>query len=578
MQEIHYEIFRQLGKGGGWALIEAVEDRETALDHARALLEEGKATAVKVVKETYQSSTGDYMGLTIFEAGHSEVKKKNKKVDDIANPSPCFKPDDLYSYHARMTMARLLSEWLARHKLTVTELIHSAAALEKFEATGTTYQHAIQKIAVAQATDSEFSVAQIVKQLNELCTGAIHRVYKDERRKLFPELKAAEFGQLAEKLGLNLEARYVMNGALAKYLAPAKSWDVKLQRLLLLIENVPQEGQGRTLILTSVDTLIAEILNGAAALADLLGHNPDLGHALLNLVELFLGEKVNVAEGAGRGINELARFFSKDELPESRTAIAGRILAELKGFKRLCPDALEDEFKMLRRLGNRLVRGQGKYLSNQDLIEAFTERSRRLITHEPLQQYMQSARTLDEKLERLLVAEENIVGAENKRTLSNFVMPIITANNFEDQLGAGAPVPQRLRRLAELQDRVLRSGFQDVQKNQIAVALDTVAIRIEARAKFLASIEARMTNPIERAQTMVKLCAAGVFTQGDLMMKARRLVMASLAKPGFLNSYIAHLESERRSAIDRDKVLVELATQLEGIGIAQEDAMRALAA
>ena len=129
MQEIHYEIFRQLGKGGGWALIEAVEDRETALDHARALLEEGKATAVKVVKETYQSYTGDYMGLTIFEAGHSEVKKKNKKVDDIANPSPCFKPDDLYSYHARMTMARLLSEWLARHKLTVTELIHSAAAL-----------------------------------------------------------------------------------------------------------------------------------------------------------------------------------------------------------------------------------------------------------------------------------------------------------------------------------------------------------------------------------------------------------------------------------------------------------------
>ncbi len=182
------------------------------------------------------------------------------------------------------------------------------------------------------------------------------------------------------------------------------------------------------------------------------------------------------------------------------------------------------------------------------------------------------------KLEQLLTVEENIVGAENKRTLATFVMPIITSNGFEEQLCAGAPTPQRLRRVAELQERVLRSGFQDVQKNQIAVALDNAAQRIEARMKFLASIETRIANPIERAQTLLKLCAAGVFTQGDLMMKAKRLLMASLAKPGFLSTYIAQVEHERRTSVDRDEIVADLATQLEGIGIAPEDAMRALAA
>ena len=579
MSEVHFEIFRQQGKsGGGWSLVEAMEDRQAALDRARLMLEEGQAAAVRVVKETFQSSTGDYMSLTIFEGGHTEVKKKNTKVEEIENMSPCFKPDDLYSYHARMTMTRILGEWLGRQKLTVTELIHSASALEKFEATGTTFQHAIQKVAVAQAADSESSVSQIVKQLNELCTTAVHRVYKDERRKLFPEIEPGQFGPFATKLGANLDARYVLNGAITKYLAPAKTWDAKLQRLLVLMEEMPAEGPGRALLLTAIDTLVAEMLNGAAALADLLGHNRDLGHALLNLVELFLGTIVNVAEGMGRGINELARSFAKDELPEARAAIAGRILAELKGMKRLCPNSLEEEFKMLRRLGNQLVRGQGKYLSNQDLIGAFTERSRRLVTQEPLQQFMQICKSSDEKLEQLLVVEENIVGAENKRTLSTFMMPIITSNNFEDQLCAGAPIPQRLRRVAELQERVLRSGFQDVQKNLIAVALDAAAQRIEARTKFLASIEARIVNPIERAQTLLKLCAAGVFTQGDLMMKARRLLMASLAKPGFLATYIAQLEKERATGVDRDSVIAELATQLQGVGIAPEDAMRALAA
>jgi hypothetical protein len=578
MSQVHFEIFRQQGKSGGWSLAEAMEDRDAALARARFMLEEGQAAAVRVVKETYQSSTGDYMSLTIFEGGHTEVKKKNKKVEDIATVSPCFKPDDLYSYHARMTMTRILGDWLARQKLTVTELMHGAAALERFEATGTTYQHAIQKVAVAQAAESESTVAQIVKQLNDLCTSAINRVYKDEKRKLFPELQAGEFGPFATKLGANLEGRYVLNGALAKYLAHAKTWDAKLQRLLVLMEELPAEGPGRALLLTAIDTLVAELLNGAAALADLLGHNPDLGHALLNLVELFLGTIVNVAEGAGRGINELARSFAKDELPEARAAIAGRILAELKGLKRLCPSSLDEEFKMLRRLGNQLVRGQGKYLSNQDLIAAFTERSRRLVTQEPLQQFMQVAKASDEKLERLLVVEENIVGAENKRTLSTFMMPIITSNSFEDQLLPGAPVPQRLRRVTELQERVLRSGFQEVQKNLIAVALDAAAQRIESRAKFLASIETRIANPIERAQTLLKLCAAGIFTQGDLTMKARRLLMASLAKPGFLATYIAQLEQERRTGVDKDQAVADLATQLESVGIAPEDALRALAA
>src|SRR5215467_13031451 len=182
MSDVHYEVFRQQGKGGGWSLFEAISDRDAAITRAKEILSGGQASAVRVVKETFHAESGDYMSLTVFEDGKVEVKKKNAKVEEIASPTPCFKPDDLYSYHARMTIARLISDWLARQRLTVTELIHSAAALEKFEATGTTYQHAVQKVAVAQAADSESSVTQIVKQLNDLCTAAIQRVYRDEKR------------------------------------------------------------------------------------------------------------------------------------------------------------------------------------------------------------------------------------------------------------------------------------------------------------------------------------------------------------------------------------------------------------
>jgi hypothetical protein len=577
MPQVHYEIFRQVGKGGGWALVEALEDRGAALKLARSLIDEDHA-AVRVVKETLISGSNDYVSLVLLEEGATPVKKKNKKIEDLDNPVPCFKPDDLYSYHARQTLSRLVGDWLARNRLTATELLHNAAALEKFEATGTTFQHAIQKVAVAQAADTNFPVTQIVRQLNELCTAAINRVYRDEKRGFFPIIDAGQFGTLAEQHGDDPQGRYVLSGSLAKYLAPAANWDTKLQLLLKLMDVLPAEGlPGRALLLTCIDGAVAEMLNGSAALADLLGHNPDLGHALLNLVELFLGTEVHLAEGAGGGINDLARYFARDDLPEARTAIASRILSELKGMKRLCPSSLDEEFKMLRRLANQLVRGQGKYLSHEDLIGAFTDRSKRLVAHEPLLQFMANAKTPDQRVERLMTVEENIIGVENKRILSAFILPIIASNNFENQLLPDAPVLQRLKRIAELQERVLRAGFQDVQKNQIAMALDTVAQRVEDRAKFLHALEARLTNPVERAQAILRLCAANVFTQGDLMMKARRAIIASLAKPGFLSGYIAQMEAQKK-AVDRDTIVMELANQLGAAGIAQEDALRLLAA
>ena len=127
-QEIHFEVFKRVGARGGWSLHEAASSRERALEMAQALMADDKATGVKVVKETYNDETGDYLSLKIFEEGHNQVKV-DPKAEDAPHALPCFKPDDLYSYHARSTIARLLSDFLARCCITVTELLHRGEAL-----------------------------------------------------------------------------------------------------------------------------------------------------------------------------------------------------------------------------------------------------------------------------------------------------------------------------------------------------------------------------------------------------------------------------------------------------------------
>ena len=248
-------------------------------------------------------------------------------------------------------------------------------------------------------------------------------------------------------------------------------------------------------------------------------------------------------------------------------------------MKRLCPASFEYELKMLRRLANHLVRGQGKYLGHEDLISAFTERSKRLVTNEPLAQYLLPAKTPDEKVEKLLLVEENIIGAENKRTLAGFISPILTHPSLDDQVcGPQAQPLARLKRLNELQCSVLQSGIQDPQKNQIAALLDVSAARIEARSKILAGIEARFANPVERAQALLKLCLSGIFTEGTLGAKARHAVLSCLRKPGFVNGYIAKARGEGQPDLDAKTAVDDLLAQLGKIGVSAEDGARILAA
>lgn len=570
--EVHYEIFSRQGAKGGWKMLDVRNDREVAIEFAKSLMADEKATGVKVVKETYNNESGDYLTLKVFEDGHNQFKSTPAQ-EDAPHALPCFKPDDLYSYHARATISRLLGDYLARNKITLTELSHRADALERLEATGTLLQHAIQKIAVAQAASTTTPIHQIVKSLNELVNRAIQKVYRDSQSKYFPTTPLPGFNKLADKLCKEPDGAYVLNGAIAQYLRDAKGWDEKVQRLLALTEQA--DGEGRTLLLASIDTIIAEILGGSAALRELIGAQDDFGDELTNLVELFLGTKPKDADR--QGLIALTHHFAADDLPEARTAIAQRLMAEFKSIKRLRPTSLVEEFKTLRKIADRLVRGIGKYLSHEDLIAAFTLRSKRLVTNETLNEHLADAVTPVEKLNRLFAIEENIIGAENKRRLADFVLPIVTSLPFETYFqDAKQPILTRLQMLATLQARALRSGFQDNQRQEIAAFFDRTASVAEQRAKLLESIVANAGSPVDRATKLLTLCAGGYLTEGRLASRARELVIAQLSQPGFLTGYTA--QAARGEKPDAQAAMTTLVAALEKAGISAETGLRSIAA
>jgi hypothetical protein len=414
-------------------------------------------------------------------------------------------------------------------------------------------------------------VQQIVKSLNELATQSIQRVYRDQRKGLFPNPHPHQFAELAQKLGAQGDAAYIFNAALANYLKDARGWDQKVEMLLTVMEGAPTEEGARKLMLSSVDAIMAEAMGGSAALHELMGHTETLAESLGMLVEMFLGR---APKGAKGGLSMLTHHFAKDDLAEARTAVADRIVAEFKSTKRLMPDSLVEELKSLRSLANKVVMGVGKYLSHEDLVAAFTLRSKRLVTQEVLFAHIDGVPP-DDKVERLLFVEENVIGSENKRQLASFVLPVVNSAPFENFFAnAKTPIIGRLQRLVFLQTRVRRSNFIEEQRQEIAAKIDKIALAAATAAKLFENIDGRPISHVEKATTLLKLSLNGVFTEGTLAQKARDMILGYLATPGFLSGYFATLPQPGNT----DEAMTALMADLGKAGITAETGLKSIAA
>lgn len=568
--DIHYEIFRRKG-AGSWSLVGVRGGRDEALTYAREL-ETSDAIGVKIIKETYNEETGDYLSLKIYEHGDKKVKAKPAQ-DDLPS-SPCFKPDDLYSYHARKTIAVLLPDFLAHYQVTVTELGHRADLLEKLEAASTILQHAIQRIAVAQAAASDKQLAKIIRSLNELTTQVFHRVYRDTEKGRFATVRPGEFASLAAKLASASDGRYLLDGALTLYLKDSTGWDDKVRLLMALMTEAEDDSAGAKLLLTCIDSLISEVLDGSAGLHELIGAKDNQGAAVMGLVRLFLGKE---PEDGREGLTALCQQFGADTLPNARVSIARRIVVELRSFKRLCPQSLEDELKTLRQIANLVVFGVGKYLSHEDLVHAFVLRGQRLVTGECLAPYIADV-TPDMKLDRILFVEENVIGGDNKRRLAAFVTPVITSAQFEEHFQSSKlPLVQRLQQLEALRLRVCQSGFQENQRIEIADTLDKVAAAVESRGRLFDSINKRSVSPAEKTFTLINLLSTNSLTAPRLATRAREMVIGYVGKPGFLTGY-ATLNAQNGATPDRDTIVADLMQILEKAGITPQTGLKNIAA
>ncbi|MBO9547742.1 hypothetical protein [Caulobacter sp.] len=531
MSQVHYELFVRRKVGAQWTLEIASENRAHALQVAEDVLEQGRAVAVRVSKETLDNATGEYKSIAIFTKGMVDGGKPKKEVEQ--RDPLCVQPADLYTAHARDRIGRLLEGFLNRHKATPFELLHRPDLVEKLEASGTDLQHALQKIAIPEAEARGQSVHEVIRHFQGLVERTIANLTKAFKKGELPNLDKEGFAKAAERLVADPDRAFLLGAGVAASIAVATNWSDKIARLLDLADAAPEEPRARAAALAAIEQPLSEIIGSRAGMADLLDTKDDLGATLAAMTRLTGGVAVEalikieasvrncMPELSGTAYR-LGDWLSRDEFPSVRKAIAQRVLTELNGVRRLKPSDAEQEIEYLRALAMSLTAAAGRILQAEDIQNAFTTRSKTLLNGDFIDSLLGRDRSAHEEIKMLIRLAENVMGAVNKRNAARWLNANISAMRFEKEMRAGPDSPvAKLSHLAGLQRQLTRSGLVREDFEPLCAKLGDIGALIEADTRLLTML-VRAPAPLpHRLQLLAKLALGEAGPSGPVAEKAR---------------------------------------------------------
>jgi hypothetical protein len=554
--KVHFEVFVKKHRKAGWTLAEARPDRDGAVDLAKLLLADLPTGSVRVTKERFDDDSRTFRSTTVFEEGAERFAGEEEKTGD--GSLPCVSPDDLTNPSARDTMSRVLNEWFVRKQVTPMELMHSPAQAEDLESGGTELQHAIQKVAVASARDGDSTVHAYVKQLNELTQKAFDRIYRDGKAGKLPRFSDYKsYSKLVDEFAPK-SAVYKIRAALADRLSDERSYSKKLETLMAMASDLPDDPEARALAVDQLDVFVSEILGFDSGLGAILGSADELGDEIQMLADMYDGSiTAESLEKAPKGARKLTELMAGGDFRSSRTAIAMALLERLRRPRRMRPGDVMAEVKLARKLAQKLVIAQGPDLSPDALQDAFAKRSARLLTPETIGDFLATCSEADEEIESLLALEENIVGSQNKRKLAGYIRATLGNHKTEGWFvsGEGRPI-DRLHRLTRLQGRALKGNYPEEEKASLSATFDALGMKIIERTGLLDAIANSDQPTLDRAASLLRLAARQAVPAGKCSALAQQRAVRLIRSEAGLEE--AKADTRREKLADIEQMLKDL--------------------
>ncbi len=469
-----YEVLTADGKR--WIYDSTHEIRSAALQQAETLLAAGGHDGVRVVSESERTGEEE---VILEERSDRDKVITLVPVDEAPE---CKKLDDFFRFPARRTAGRLLRNLLNDQGISALELAFNPGQLMMLERNDRLFQPAMHRIAAIQAR----------------MTGAKHEERLDFLYRIFEDIKeraktggdgeddAEKYAALLKSKGLNSLVKaagewetedsrdYRILGALATHITGRADWDGKLKLLINLSLDTPSPGAVEFL-----DEITAEILDGAEAVMQVLGGQPDAATANRMLINLSQGQCPSPKKSISC-LAELNNMIFRLDMPLTEHVLLERVQNEIGGVRRLTREGREVDRDAFVGLVRSLAEGSG-ILGGAEMCEALVKRAR--ITLSQGETDLSVEQAIDHLLDLLpnravrlgflLDLAASALGGREEMLIMEALDRISKQLSFLASLIPDVDGPEKVIVVAnELKQRLSRPGLPEEWRKNLAATLD----------------------------------------------------------------------------------------------------------
>ncbi len=529
-----------------WVVAEFATDEAKAKAFADNLLQKGNHAAVRVVRDR-RGADGLHKETVIQEktatpkSGGADIS-----LSPVKEAPVCRALGDFYGLDARLTLGRLARKYLDDVVVSPSELLHSAAELKRFGDRGTLLFSAIDRVATLQAAATGEDGKARRDFLSRMWDEGTARARKFAATKPAVPKTFAEVLKGVEKGGD--EHPYLCLSLMALRLLESRSWLGKLDIVLAWAAEAAGMGAQAGAALALMDGIVADILNSAQLIQDLLGYQANLGAALCALADLAEG-KAQSAKFAPETFNGLNGLFAAGSLPQARSVLLARVTRELGGQNPLSRNEPKQESEVCHKVMHRLVGHRG-VLGGGDSAEALVHRVGRIHAHlgsvgagQAVDLTLSALADNVHRVQFLLALATAPVGQGMGRALTDLLAARVRgAVGIDAWVPLRLPPPERMAGLAAANRALLAADHIDADlRRDLAGHVDDTLAAYLVDEGVIEKID-KPDDPLAlRAIRLIKFCGSGVLIEGKSLNLARARVIEHLRQPQFEEKFLASI-------------------------------------
>lgn len=527
--------------GDLWLVVRESADLRQLEPSAAMLVQRNEVDGIRLVRRS------DYKDHE-FTTNVTMVKRLRQGViepDPLARANPgrdaswCDKPEDLMGDVQRQMFRTFFAKYLDERRVTPLEILNLETHAKALDGAGTVVQGALQRLASVQVRGTKQTAVSRMKELMNIAENGLSVLVKEAKGNPPVKIGADGLAGIADAFKGPPEAMTrMLYRAVAAYLADAKGWVEKLDRLFQLASPDLTTREMRVL-----DSLAAEILASPLALKELAGQEKSRLDLVLNAVDLYVG---NLGAGNGdeqpAGVKALSTLLAEGMLPRTMAELRLGLLRHLHARLPLRSDrGIRDEMQATVEVMNHLRRHAPTLARDEEVLEALAQRADRLIQPEAMSELIGPMRGVMIKAETVLSLAEEAPGDAPKAKIATYLRSLIVPEDFIREVGNRM---EAIKTLGSMARRIVMSGMPAASKREMAEILDS-SIFDNIRTEILGN---QSMNYTDRILTIVRLC--GGLPEGRARQLAADQLTQALKRPEFILNYLERFPgaNERREA------------------------------